>query len=679
MKRTRIAAVVALVVALVAFPSAAVAAETPDFTPSPNKWRSFMINMMSSVLGAAIPADVGNIWKAEQIANAHKYDFSWEQMQAQNGIAGIRYDANGNMVGVKGSPQSMFNTGTYDDVVIAGLEDQYEARARANSAGNKPPEQRFKPAPSSKVKPWMKAVGGAGALAGGYLAYDLGVSLVGSWGADLLGNVFGYDANGLVCSFDGYTDTHTAIFRNMMGQDCSALDLALDYAANMDMPAEWSLASGPVGAYPYTSGGYGYVIVCAAGASLYGTNNHVGVNYTIHNQSGSDTVVQNSTQRRFAHAHCATLTGTSRATEVSNCYTVHPTSATCTGITITRVYAYSGSTSNVIEEGVQANPDPERQLQCDVTYTDGSTLTQLSDPYTESGGEVANLYCPPTPPGKTPESIQVQDTATGETVYEEEVTEEFQDWQTNHKECEYGNCKLDLRKKAGGVIGASCFDLEDGCAGWFEDPAKTDNYQCTYGVKTVSLAECNVYSGLFEPGRIETGAPYSDPRTGEWSGGQNSPKAGQKAMNTWTVQNPANVRNCDMSGIGFDPISWVLRPMQCWAESVAIPRPAVVQLHQTRMDLSWKGSTPGLYATSLAGVGDAFANLGAGHCGGFSFDLPVPGPDGLPVGRPSTLLDACPGSMLEPVATGVKWLLGGMALITGFIACRRLLFKFVGM
>lgn len=54
-------------------PLARFAAPPPDFTPSPNKWRKWMVTQVSSVLGNLTPKS----WRAENIANQFGMSHSW--------------------------------------------------------------------------------------------------------------------------------------------------------------------------------------------------------------------------------------------------------------------------------------------------------------------------------------------------------------------------------------------------------------------------------------------------------------------------------------------------------------------------------------------------------------------------------------------------------------------------
>ncbi|WP_263118597.1 hypothetical protein [Cellulomonas sp. RIT-PI-Y] len=103
----------------------------------------------------------------------------------------------------------------------------------------------------------------------------------------------------------------------------------------------------------------------------------------------------------------------------------------------------------------------------------------------------------------------------GETIYTWEADQQLTDFVTQYPQCVGGGCTL-LLERLDAVTGArySCFDNPTLCTDWFNDPAKTETYRCTYGGAVVDLAECNVYRPTFDPG-VTNGAgeaiDYADP------------------------------------------------------------------------------------------------------------------------------------------------------------------------
>jgi hypothetical protein len=310
----------------------------------------------------------------------------------------------------------------------------------------------------------------------------------------------------------------------------------------------------------------------------------------------------------------------------------------------------------------ESSTDPDRFLECSVVGTDGNTYTAQSAAYKESGGKVAPPECPELPAGVTAESAKITEKGNGTanpTVWEQDVNPEYLEWWQAYPECRTGACKLDLINKKDPAHAVSCFDAPETCEEWFSEPNKTSSYECRYGTHLVDLTECYVYSGTFKPERISVGAPYSDPLTGEWSGGQNSGKPDRDAFGA-PVQSPEVARSCNgMNVTGFDPVGFVMRPIQCALEWAFVPRPTVVQLELEKGNIAWSAKPPAV----LAGViGDwDFETESVGGCSrsvtlfGATFDV----------------WNFCPGASLEWVGTLSRLLISATLTVALIASIRR--------
>jgi len=259
-------------------------------------------------------------------------------------------------------------------------------------------------------------------------------------------------------------------------------------------------------------------------------------------------------------------------------------------------------TTDVDVPGMEQGED--RVLECEITLDDGSVIRSKGANYGKDVKTLPAPECPNVPEGRVAKDVEIREKkpadppGTGTSVSKESTTPEYQDWATKFPECGTGACKLDLIQKPK----ASCFDLEYACENWFEDAQREQKYECRYGVKTVELKECYVYSGLFKPGRVDTGSPYTDPETGIWSGGRNSPGEDRDAFGR-SVQNPEATRECNKtngSG-GFDPIRFIMRPVQCALEWAFVPREAVVKAELAGGDKAWEKKPPKVIATAVSG------------------------------------------------------------------------------
>lgn len=552
------------------------AADPPDFTPSKGKWRKYIINVTSKLLGAATPRG----WKAEQIANQYQYNFgAWDDLNARLGIDGVRKNSAGQIVGIKYTNRGQ---GTYTDVVIDGMEKQFTETGKRGGTGNK----ALTP-PATKPGKWVKGVGGA---ATAFMAYELGTFL-GSLAANGIGGLWGFDAQGVVCGNTG-DDFFGSAVQFLSGQDCSMFKLNESYEPNSDSAVIAVTFQGKTVTYVghYVSP-IGQAFLCYS-SSTGGSFPSSGYAMRYANGFGG------YSQGWMVHGSALN----SQCGEWKTMYARSAQDSKDPTFTIVNL-----ATQEVVASTTTTNGNPTRKQGCTVTYDNGTSVTLYGVPYTESAGQVSPAPCPGTPPGRIPKSVKRTEQGGGsgggsggtQTISDDPVTEEYQEWLEKYPECATGACKLDLLKKTGtSTYAVSCFDLEDGCEGWNSDPDKADKYICRYGTHKVGLAECAVYANLFKPGAIDAGAAYVDPETGEWSGGQTSPKSGQRAFRA-RIQDPQKARNCDLSGLGFDPIGWVMRPVQCAFEWAFIPRPVVANVSFAGVRGVWEEKPPGAIAAAM--------------------------------------------------------------------------------
>lgn len=327
----------------------------------------------------------------------------------------------------------------------------------------------------------------------------------------------------------------------------------------------------------------------------------------------------------------------------------------------------TGTTMGEPQAITSAGSDAMQQVQCRITDQNGGTYLMMSDQYLASGGSIATPKCPELAGGLTPSRIELAEVGPNGTTQlaDQQTTPAFRDWLTAYPQCADGSCALDLVRLSSGTQ-VSCFENDTACVDWFNDPAKGENYLCTYGGSTLPLSECNLYQGVFDPARLAVGAPYSDPTTGTWSGGQTAPNTtGSTAMAT-TIQNPDAQRSCMPSGWGvLNPLEWVVKPMQCVLEWAFVPRPTVLAYEQAAMGITVAASPFGAFNQSLHGLTTIFETESS--CGGLPFALQMPA---WGVDFEGRLFAAC----TEPwagVAAVVRNLLIGVLCIGGLLAVVR--------
>lgn len=120
------------------------------------------------------------------------------------------------------------------------------------------------------------------------------------------------------------------------------------------------------------------------------------------------------------------------------------------------------------------------------------------------------------------------DQGTAEKVWEYDPSPEAQQFGQKYPQCTGGGCRLELYRVDGSSqYQLSCFANPELCVNWFQDPARSDNYQCKYAGAAVDLSECFVYAPTFNvmsgedvltekgPQSATETYPYGDPKTGE--------------------------------------------------------------------------------------------------------------------------------------------------------------------
>lgn len=661
-------------------PVASVQAATENGASS-SKARAWMVNVTSSVLKGATPKS----WQREQLANQNRFNFSWEKLEAEMGIP----------VDV---PEGQLITDGYFDTPQTKAD--YDLKmAQQNVKGG--PNGKRNTVPSTKMGKFTNAVaGGTAAIVGAEFGFAVGQGV---------SENLGFDVAGGLCAptFEDF-----GLIGLLTGADCAGiLNFDGEYIINTDavgMPAGWGSKSNalrhnwgndtpPAGSTPATATvdfleaptfhDTTPTMKMKGTRSGYCTNN--GWNSSLSYTSYFKHLTRTDMSDKFFNGVLESDTAGSLGRSFGYpCAENNPATHTVTTNTATTApsgygfdrivfYASTGNVTWYPEGHVLWTPavsaDPDRVLECDVTGSDGVTYSQQTAAFKESDGGLPAPECPTLPDGVTAFNHTVTEETPGggaepKELFSQDTTPEYQAFIAEYPECESGACKLDLKKK-GGTLLPSCFDLDSACADWFADANKADNYQCTFGARDVALEECNVYEGVFKPERLAVGAPYSDPETGVWSGGQSATTPGTALMGR-AISDPDFARNCfDSIGWGdFNPAEWVLRPIQCAFEWAAIPRPVVVQAAVEEVDANWKSTQLGSFTNAVSS---------------YAFTPPANGCNGIPVdvfflGPPFYIMGACPGSVLADMA-GWARLFGSVAIsVLGVVALSRIFAGIVG-
>lgn len=636
-------------------------AAAADFDPalggSSSPARQFKINVLGKILGKAAPTS----WQREQLANSNRYNQAWETLEAMYGTS-----ANN---GYSGPPDS------YEDYVIRKKEIETTGKITVKGPGGTTTTQGSGKTFTAPATGPNKLVKGAAGTATAISGVAFGLQL-GNGAADLGLSLFGMTKEGLVCAED-VSDGIKTWASLVNGVDCDALAAPSEFIPNTDADTGtttkldicdpqgfcWSFtgqASGPAYFNQFVTAHS----FCFSGNGA-GAQNQMSVLYLGNTQSGErvrqlSNIVTTGTGQ---YSVCPGGGGAAITTYGDEYQQVNP-EILCAIQSNGRSCDEPGS---VKPEVIEGSANPERTIVCTIVGTDGKTYSAESAAYTEEDGSIAAPECPSLPDGVAPASgsLEQKNQETGATteLAPIDVNQEFLDWWKDNPECRTGACAQELYKIENGQK-VDCFENTAKCADWFEDPNREQNYECWYNDKKVEQSNCYVYSGMFKPGRLAAGTPYSDPLTGVWSGGQNTTAVDQKAYGM-PVADPNSMRSCIREVGAANPIEWVMVPVQCALQWAFVPRPAPMMVNASALTESWNKTTFGKLG---AYVGSLKINTEVTGCGGIPLDLPFLYERGVPQ---LSFGAACPGTMTGTIAAIIKVVLTALITWAGIVAISR--------
>lgn len=229
-------------------------------------------------------------------------------------------------------------------------------------------------------------------------------------------------------------------------------------------------------------------------------------------------------------------------------------------------------------------------------------------------------------------------------------------------------CALELYRVAPDGTLESCGSVGQLCQGWGQETDYPTRYQCKYGKTVIHIDHCSAYRdptiGIL-PNVKPDGSLVkpSDPAPNPLPNPVRTPE-GELVKLPDELDTPAT-QNCVPKGNDvFNPISWVMQPVQCALNWAFVPRQIKVDQSLARLNLRWQATTPAKYVTAV-GLMD-FAS--AEGCQGMAVDmswLKVPGQ------KVFYFMPACPGDFFGSIAPLFKIFLGGSLIIGGFYAAIR--------
>lgn len=422
-----------------------------------------------------------------------------------------------------------------------------------------------------------------------------------------LSSAVGIDVNNAVCS--GLDSKNLSFVGIVFGYDCAdALAVDVNFSPNAGQPVTYTgnQLTGVAGSFngasttvdikylgylTYWEGGYQYADICSRitknGEAPTTTAHAAGV--VARFASGYQTAQGYSTSFFTGTARCSAVAG-SNAYQKQGSKVASPGNGFSVGELDGGVVAFGPYAAVVPLTAEVANPT--RNFECTLTMTDGTKVSAKSAGFTEKDTTFPVPSCPALPAGKVAADMTVTEVGGGETktVSSGPTTAGYQDWATKFPQCADGSCQLDLQKLTNGVA-VSCFSSPEACTSWMDDPAKADNFQCTYAGTVVALTECNIYGPTFKPGALTTGNTYGDPKTGQ---APSTPSTTPQdfALYNSGVQDSSSKRQCFPKGYdAMNPVQWVMQPVQCAMEWAFVPTSSKVKAKMVEADQAW-ANTP---------------------------------------------------------------------------------------
>ena len=569
---------------------------------------------------------------------------------------------------------------------------------RAQRAGTATPAQTQQIAQASASSP--KTIGGYGGLTKGlggatsaFSNYSLGTFIGSTIAGEITTKLWGVDANSLVCGVGGGGGAAQTITSFFAGQDCTAFNAAKEQPINTDVSGDMTSGSacfadgacfqivGTASWMPSTrtsawnrlaDGTYPQDITPRPALCLKQVSGPAGklslLNYHLADGSFS--------QANYG-AYRTTLAPSGEngcgGTDLGHNRSI-PRSAPA-GFTLDQVVGISVPQGPVIPVG-KGSANPNRYISCDVTWQ-GGYRSEPGPMFTEADTDWTGSIpsCPTTPAEFIPlrttltlHTVGGADQVLSDMATPQETVDAFSG---QYKHCLTTVCTTELEKN-----GVSCFDGAD-CQNWKEQVDQgSSTYTCRYGGVAVALSECNVYAPTWQPEAQRTGLVYADPITGKPAPNSPDPKEQGASPVQGTdrgtfgtpVQDPAGPRQCFPTGWGvFNPLEWVQRPVMCALEWAFVPTPAALTANTAKVDRAVATSGLGTITANVTQLG-AIPIPGNG-CGGIPLKFTLGGPQGVKVD--TSLLNACPGTTLAPIAAVAHTILVGLITTLSFLSILR--------
>lgn len=495
--------------------------------------------------------------------------------------------------------------------------------------------------------------GAAGGLAIAVMAFSERANLAGT-----VSSWMGMDAQGAVCSDPVVGGANPINW--LTGQNCDQWKMDQAYLSSVNqgegqgLVGTWScLVSDPTKCFRMTS--------------VYNNNPNIGAMCTA--SAGIATTGQYSVRRfsNFQYLQNTVTVGTYGSDPACGITSNGNMPGTATTTYCLLEIGQSSCGANPMVGIAQQSTDPDRWLNCIYSFTDGSSATASSAHKRESGISSSGwpaLNCPPVPAGKTLAHYKVtemggQNDPTTQSDVDTLTTYRNGEGSANSALCDTQACMLDLIDLRSGH---SCFSEAEVCADWFSSSTRATDYQCQYGGQNKPVQSCYVYANVFNPAKRQAGDAYADPHTGDDPGAGTSVSIDQLNMSR-ALQSPLATRDCfGGTYAAFNPLEWVVKPIQCGLEWAFVPRPAVLQAAGQTLTNQWSLKAPG-QLVAMVGAWSLTPSVS-----GCSITVAYPLPGGA--SQNLKVLDACSGPMAT-TATLSRLIVSAAFTVMVFLAVKR--------
>lgn len=600
-----------------------------------------------------------------------------------------------------------------EGAVVRQGEPGYDAIRHGNRA------EIIQQATRDGQSPMTKAAGVLAKAGTPLLAAEVGI-FGGALIADGVGNVMGFDAEGTVCRG---TDSRTV--QRLAGRDCSGFgEFAPNYVPDAEVhhTYEASTAGSTARFVGYAPWPRNADVACYSGrigSRVAADGGRMSVTWTDANGQQQTAAIWNpSTSPANWGGRCTFDSGPLPATAPSNLHgtAIAPQNAGPINPRSFSINVYdptTGETSTAQARSLNDGVSPDRSYRFRYINNSGNSITSMDGPsFREEDGRIGQIAVPADTPGlDIPSEVEIIEITEGPDgqpeevpIYREQTTQEYQDWALEFDHCRDGNCFLEVvqGQENGSVLGLEAGVNFDG--NWSQNVtdwsalSTPDGFMCIYGGSILPLSDCRGLVNEHSPAHQNIGAPNADPSTGVWSGYANAPTtqemrdaargaqlgkdlgaasaaqagaAAQAGVEAMARDTPSS-QGCNLGQVGWNPIAWVMVPVQCALEWAFVPRAAKVELSQETVAQSWDGTIVGNTMNQVGRVSEDLDVDGEDAC---SLDVTLFDGD---FENDATVVDVCPGAWAERLPQVSRLFTAVVATVVSFIFMRKQIAGMVG-